>query len=182
MKINVKGMTITELLIGFVIVMIIFISLFSIIATYRDRLQTENYRNQLITFQSTLYKAIYDDINNVNNPLTGVTFGEACTYSGDNLGKVCFIYEDSSIELALIDETADHGKQIYYDGITYDIPDSDYIAYVPIGDGSTYFVVNTTTTTDDKTLFTIDFELEHLEIDEADFGLHIVGAYQEIND
>lgn len=177
MKINVKGMTITELLIGFVIVMVIFISLFSIIATYRDRLQTETYRNQLITFQSTLYKAIYDDINNVNNPLTGVTFGEACTYSGDNLGKVCFIYEDSSsIELALIDETADHDKQIFYDGITYDIPDSAYVEFVPIGDPNTYFVASTTTT-NNKVLFTIDFELEHLEINEADFGLHIVGAY-----
>jgi type II secretory pathway pseudopilin PulG len=176
MKINVKGMTITELLIGFVIVMVIFISLFSIIATYRDRLQTENYRNQLITVQSTLYKAIYDDINNVNNPLTGVTPG-SCSPAEPTENSACFKYEDdSSIELALIDETADHGKQIYYDGITYDIPDSAYVEFVPIGDASTFFAVKNISTST-KTLFTIDFELEHLEINEADFGLHIVGAY-----
>ena len=102
-KLNNKGMTIVELLIGFVIVMIIFISLFSVVSTYRDRLQTEGYRNQLVTFQTTLYKAIYDDIKNVSNPLTGVTSGTNCSDDGNTLSFLeLTIDEYSSFTLLFI--------------------------------------------------------------------------------
>ncbi|NLA33400.1 MAG: hypothetical protein GX861_00830 [Tenericutes bacterium] len=170
-RLNNKGISIIELLIGFVIVMLIFISLFSIVLTYRDRLQAEEFRHELITFQTTLYKTIYDDINNTLNPLSEVKEA-TCEIEGDTKNCIVFIYETGFINL-FIDVS---GKTFYYKDMKYTIPDPHYVNFVPIDDINNYFKF-TTNTISGKTIFTFDLELEHLEIKDVDFGLHIVGVY-----
>lgn len=172
-KLNNKGMTITELLIGFVIVMVIFISLFSIVSTYRERLQIEGYRNELITFQATLYKAIYDDINNVSNPLSEVEETNCQINDLNRTDCIVFSYQNTESIYLYVDRG---DKIIYYNDLIYEIPDKAYIAFVPVDEAGNDFVF-THNLINDKNLFTIDFEIEHLEVNDVDFGLHIVGTY-----
>ncbi len=58
---NNKGMSAVEVLITFTLVAIISVSLLNVVMTYKDREETESYKQEIITYKNNITKMIEDD-------------------------------------------------------------------------------------------------------------------------
>lgn len=61
-KLNTKGITTIEILVCFVLVVIITVSMYSTVSTYRNKQQIESYKEKIITYKNLLTKEIQDDL------------------------------------------------------------------------------------------------------------------------
>lgn len=61
-KLNNKGMTAVEILICFVIVVIISVSLYTTVSTYKNKQQIEAFKEKIMTYKNLLTKEINDDL------------------------------------------------------------------------------------------------------------------------
>lgn len=59
---NNKGVTVIEILVSFILISILVIGMMNVVYLYRGKINTSNYRKQLITYKNTLTKDIYNDI------------------------------------------------------------------------------------------------------------------------
>ena len=58
---NNKGMSAVEVLITFTLVAVISVSLLNVVMTYKDREETESYKQEIITYKNNITKMIEDD-------------------------------------------------------------------------------------------------------------------------
>ena len=80
---NNKGMSAVEVLITFTLVAVISVSLLNVVMTYKDREETESYKQEIITYKNNITKMIEDDatkyvIKSVKR--TAYTPGDLCNY------------------------------------------------------------------------------------------------------
>lgn len=61
-KMNNKGMTVVEILIAFVLIVIVTVSLYSMVATFKNKQQMESYKEKVYTYKNLLTKEINDDL------------------------------------------------------------------------------------------------------------------------
>lgn len=61
-KLNNKGMTAVEVLVCFVLVVIIAVSMYTTVSTYKNKQQIEAYKEKITTYKNLLTKEINDDL------------------------------------------------------------------------------------------------------------------------
>ena len=61
-KLNNKGMTAVEVLVCFVIVVIISVSMYTTVSTYKNKQQIESFKEKIMTYKNLLTKEINDDL------------------------------------------------------------------------------------------------------------------------
>ena len=61
-KLNSKGMTTVEILVCFVLIVIITVSLYSTVSSYKNKQQIESYKEKIYTYTNLLTKEIQDDL------------------------------------------------------------------------------------------------------------------------
>ena len=61
-KLNEKGMTAVEVLVCFILVVVITVSMYTTVSTYKNKQQIEAYKEQIYTYKNLLSKDINDDI------------------------------------------------------------------------------------------------------------------------
>ncbi len=62
LKLNNKGMTAIEILVCFVLVVVIVISLYTTVSTYKNKQQIEAFKEKILTYKNLLTKEINDDL------------------------------------------------------------------------------------------------------------------------
>lgn len=75
-KLNNKGMTSVEILITFVLVVIIIISMYNTVLSYRNRQQLESYKETIYTYKNLLTKEIQDDLIKVGLTSANIKYDE----------------------------------------------------------------------------------------------------------
>ena len=146
---NEKGMTAVEVLVCFILVVVITVSMYTTVSTYKNKQQIEAYKEQIYTYKNLLSKDINDDIvktglinaeitefNTTGNEATGLNTYSANLYLRDGSVKTLKIksikaYDylwDSSLEseLPAANDQDDYFMIWYGDKgheIMYPIPD-----------------------------------------------------------
>ena len=146
---NEKGMTAVEVLVCFILVVVITVSMYTTVSTYKNKQQIEAYKEQIYTYKNLLSKDINDDIvktglvnaeitefNTTGNEATGLNTYSANLYLRDGSTKILKIksvkaYDylwDSSLEseLPAANDQDDYFMIWYGDKgheIMYPIPD-----------------------------------------------------------
>ena len=149
LMLNEKGMTAVEVLVCFILVVVITISMYTTVSTYKNKQQIESYKEQIYTYKNLLSKDINDDIvktglinaeitefNTSGNETTGLNTYSANLYLRDGSVKTLKIksikaYDylwDSSLEseLPAANDQDDYFMIWYGDKgheIMYPIPD-----------------------------------------------------------
>ena len=136
-KLNSSGFTTVEIVVSFALIVIILASLSSIVINYREKVNNEIIKTQLLDFKNTITKIVYDDITageyvsltNCSNNNSCISFKR----SDDSEEKLEIITQETSLE--------DLKKGIYfqYKGIKYFLPDSDLNNY-SLNDSSKYAI------------------------------------------
>ena len=62
MKLNSKGMTTIEILVTFVLVVILTVSMYGTVSSYKSKQQIESYKEKIYTYKNLLTKEIQDDL------------------------------------------------------------------------------------------------------------------------
>ena len=101
---NEKGMTAVEVLVCFILVVVITVSMYTTVSTYKNKQQIESYKEQIYTYKNLLSKDINDDIvktglinaeitefNTTGNEATGLNTYSANLYLRDGKG---YVYSD----------------------------------------------------------------------------------------
>lgn len=120
---NNKGFTIAEVLVSFGLISVILLSIIGSTVFYRDKMNQEEIKSQLIDYKNSITKLIYDDI--INDRASRV---ETCIGYSNCLS---IIGSDGSthtlriIEVATSTQEQKRGAYLSYDGINYFLPDSD---------------------------------------------------------
>ena len=149
LMLNEKGMTAVEVLVCFILVVVITVSMYTTVSTYKNKQQIESYKEQIYTYKNLLSKDINDDIvktglvnaeitefNTTGNEATGLNTYSANLYLRDGSTKILKIksvkaYDylwDSSLEseLPAANDQDDYFMIWYGDKgheIMYPIPD-----------------------------------------------------------
>lgn len=61
-KLNNKGMTAVEILVCFILVIVITVSMYTTVATYKNKQQIESFKEKIYTYKNLLTKEINDDL------------------------------------------------------------------------------------------------------------------------
>lgn len=61
-KMNNKGMTVVEILIAFVLAVIVTVSMYSMVSSFKEKQQLESYKEKIFTYKNLLTKEINDDL------------------------------------------------------------------------------------------------------------------------
>ena len=62
LMLNEKGMTAVEVLVCFILVVVITVSMYTTVSTYKNKQQIESFKEQIYTYKNLLSKDINDDI------------------------------------------------------------------------------------------------------------------------
>lgn len=112
---NKKGFTVVEVIVSFALISIILTSLVTLSISYRQRVEKERIKTELIDYKNTITKVIYDDI--LNNRFTKIE------YCVNNRKCINFVdYNGIKHELNYVDN-----KYLSYDNINYLLPDNSLI-------------------------------------------------------
>ena len=60
-NLNNKGMTAVEILVCFILVIVITVSMYTTVATYKNKQQIESFKEKIYTYKNLLTKEINDD-------------------------------------------------------------------------------------------------------------------------
>ncbi|MEG1495528.1 MAG: type II secretion system protein [Bacilli bacterium] len=183
---NEKGFTIVETLVSFVLVMIVVLSMFSIVMTYRAKAQNELVRSEYLTFKNTVTKDIETDIENkkINsieniNPSSCASGINACLKFSfaDGTVKNFFVYNIQTSE-GVRNKYLQYGDQKYR--IRDDIPGNDKIPAGKTAVNYQMIKINdnnllSTSSGNGKTIYNVQFSMYYVDVKD-NFGIHIVAV------
>lgn len=131
---NRKGFTTIELIVSFVMVVVLLGSLIGFTITYRDKVEVEEVKSQLIDFKNTVTKAVYDDIINLNyNSISACVGQDNCVVMTEDSGASHILKIENTCKVVRCSkspcELEDCGVYLVYNETKYMLPDSNLNSY-----------------------------------------------------
>lgn len=125
---NKKGFTVVEVIVSFILISLILTSLITFAVTYREKIEKERIKTELVDFKNTITKIVYDDI--VSGKLKSIDYcdnNKKCVRFLDQEGN---IHELSYLKITEKKDTLEIGEYLIYDDTKYFLPESNNNSFI----------------------------------------------------
>lgn len=164
-KLNNKGFSTVELLVCFVLIVIITVSMYSTVSTYRNKQQIESYKEKIMTYTNLLTKEIQDDL--IKRGLVSVSVSEAQDdYKHSESYAILMTFRDGSKKNLKIERilARDYDYDASLDGSWEDNNDYFMISYGNVGAETKYPIPNLGYGENDTKKRVYDLRIQNIEV------------------